>query len=53
MKSLLDTRGKMYCLNICVWFDGSLHPMLGHKGTCKWIYDGQVYYHAKVKKDNR
>ena len=32
--------------NICLWYDGTVKPKLGHRANCKWKYDGQVFYHA-------
>jgi hypothetical protein len=41
-----------YCKNICVWFDGTIRPMLGHHGKCRWNYDGQVFYHLTTPLNN-
>ena len=45
-KSILDTRGTGYCLNICIWHDGTVRPRKGCDGHCKWRYDGQVFIHT-------
>ena len=54
MRIVYDTRESIYCQNICIWFDGTIRPMKGHNGTCRWVYDGQVYYHqpTKANKEN-
>ena len=31
--------------NACMWHDGTLRPMKGHNGLCRWHYDGQVFVH--------
>lgn len=38
---------QQFAYNLCIWHDGTLHPAKGHKGTCKWNYDGQVFYHLR------
>lgn len=32
-------------VNICVWYDRTLVPMKGHKGNCRWKFDGQIWRH--------
>lgn len=31
--------------NICIWYDGTMHPHRGHNGDCKWEFDGQIFWH--------
>lgn len=41
-----------FTFNICVGHNGLLRPAKGHMGKCKWIYDGQVFYHKRKKHGN-
>lgn len=36
--------------NVAVWYDGTLRPGRGHDGTCRWGFDGQVWYHKSHRK---
>jgi hypothetical protein len=47
MKTVINT-STSYCLNICIWLDGTLRPMKGHRGNCRWLFDGQIHYHAPL-----
>lgn len=42
----LEVLSRGYAKNICLYIDGTLRPALGHNATCKWKFDGQVWYHA-------
>lgn len=48
--NILDTRGSWYCQNICIWHDGTVRPLKGHNGNCKWTYDGQIFAQPKKAK---
>jgi hypothetical protein len=41
---------RFYAKNICFWHDGTARPIKGCDGTCKWIYDGQVFVHKRKDK---
>lgn len=47
--SVIDTRGGLFCENVCLWWDGTLKPQKGHNATCSWLFDGQIYYHTKLE----
>ena len=49
MRIVYDTRESTFYHNICIWFDGTIRPLKGHNGNCRWTYDGQVYYHQPIK----
>lgn len=34
-----------YAKNICLWYDGTLRPMRGHKAKCRWQFDGAIWWH--------
>lgn len=38
--------------NICVWYDGTMHPARGHDGSCQWGFDGQVFWHKPLTTNN-
>jgi hypothetical protein len=35
--------------NICLWYDGTMRPARGHIGKCRWHFDGQVWWHGRIK----
>lgn len=38
--------------NICIWYDGTMRPMRGHMGACKWEFDGQIFWHEPLTTNN-
>jgi len=50
IKSFVSDKVIMYVVNIALWYDGTLRPGRGHNGTCRWGFDGQVWYHKGDKK---
>lgn len=31
--------------NICLWYDGTFRAVRGHRGNCKWRFDGYIWRH--------
>lgn len=36
--------------NMCIWWDGTMRPMKGHMGNCRWKFDGYFWVHNPLPK---